>query len=142
VTGAWPSRFRIAVHLEVEVGNLFLRLNGIGLEVRILRLDLDGPRLTPQCISKFGQLPDSAYTESELISNPGGARERYFVLSVAPKLVSVPAYAHRRFGRYTAKWNAFSMRCQPPGRDFHNRRRRIWKNSRRWLRIILGLLPS
>ena len=35
------------------------------------------------CISEVGQLPDSAYTERELSSNPDGARERYFVLSVA-----------------------------------------------------------
>ena|ERR1035437_42317 len=45
----------------------------------------DRSLLTPQWISKFGQLPDSAYTESELSSNPGAARERYFALSVADR---------------------------------------------------------
>jgi len=43
-----------------------------------------------------------AYTEGELRSNPGGARERYFVISVAPRLVSVPAHAHPRFGRFSS----------------------------------------
>src|SRR5665811_1437447 len=42
------------------------------------------------------------YTEGELRSNPGGARERYFVISVAPRLVSVPAHAHPRFGRFSS----------------------------------------
>src|ERR1035441_5856423 len=60
-------------------------------------LDARYSSLTPQCISKVGQLPDSAYTESELSSNPGGARERYFAISVAPRLVSVPVHAHPRF---------------------------------------------
>src|ERR1035437_5095559 len=34
-------------------------------------------------------------------------RGRYFVISVAPRLVSVPAHAHQRFGRDTST-------CPPP----------------------------
>jgi len=44
-----------------------------------------------------------AYTEGELRSNPGGARERYFVISVAPRLVSVPAHAQSAVCAFTSQ---------------------------------------
>src|ERR1019366_4036388 len=44
-----------------------------------------------------------AYTEGELCSNPGGARERYFVISVAPRLVSVPAHAQSAVCAFTSQ---------------------------------------
>jgi hypothetical protein len=48
------------------------------------------PRLDPgQTIGKSPDRPEATW-------------ERYFVISVAPRLVSVPAHAHPRFGRFSS----------------------------------------
>src|ERR1035437_4637542 len=36
--------------------------------------------------------------------------EHYFVISVAPRLVSVPAHAHPRFARYASTWEGVTAR--------------------------------